>query len=115
MKTKRSGTWQTSTRAELPRDAAPEEKRLTRKTSLPTFGSGSIKQERREIRLSLAELEQRAGITLPESSRMHQAHWYSYQGSAVARAIIDAGWHASRVDLTEGTLSLVPGPSPGRR
>lgn len=74
-----------------------------------------LQQERREIRVSFAELERQAGITLPDSCRAHLPHWYGYQGSAVARAIIDAGWHASRVDLNARTLSLVPGPSPARQ
>jgi hypothetical protein len=74
-----------------------------------------LQQEHRELRISFAELEREAGITLPDSCRAHLPHWYGYQGSAVARAIIDAGWHASRVDLNAGTLSLVPGPSPGHR
>ena len=73
-----------------------------------------LEQERREIRISFRDLEQRSGIVLPESCYKHPPHWYSYQGSAVARAIIDAGWHASRVDLDAGTISLVPGP-PSRR
>ncbi|MDP8927636.1 MAG: hypothetical protein M3O70_03420 [Actinomycetota bacterium] len=74
-----------------------------------------LQQERREIRISFAELERQTGITLPDSCRAHLPHWYGYQGSAVARAIIDAGWHASRVDLNGATLSLVPGRSPGNR
>jgi hypothetical protein len=60
-------------------------------------------------------LEQRAGIVLPESSRNYLPHWYGYRGSAVARAIIDAGWHASNVDLEAGTVTLVAGPPPRRR
>lgn len=68
------------------------------------------RQDHREIRISFLALEREAGIVLPDSCRAHLPHWYSYQGSAVARAIIDAGWHASRVDLNVGTLFLVPGP-----
>ena len=56
-------------------------------------------QDRREIRISFADLEDQAGISLPDSCRAHLAHWYGYQGSAVARAIIDAGWHAAQVRL----------------
>ena len=40
------------------------------------------------------------------------AHWHGYRASAVARAIIDAGWHASTVDFNTGEVSLVPGPPP---
>lgn len=72
-------------------------------------------QERVPTTLTFADLERWAGIVLPTSSRNHLPHWYSYQGSAVARAIIDAGWHASNVDLNAGTVTLVPGPPPGHR
>jgi hypothetical protein len=71
-------------------------------------------QERSEKRLAFTEIERIMGIPLPESSRVHVAHWHSYQGSAVARAIIDAGWHARLVDLSSGTVTLTPGPAPRR-
>jgi len=74
-----------------------------------------LQQERREIRISFPDLERQAGITLPESSRAHVAHWHSYQGSAVVRAIVDAGWHAARVDLNAAMVSLLPRPAPARR
>ncbi len=74
-----------------------------------------LQQERRQIRISFSDLERQAGITLPESSRAHVAHWHSYQGSAVVRAIVDAGWHAARVDLNAGMVSLETGPAPGRQ
>jgi hypothetical protein len=51
---------------------------------------------------------------LPDSCRDHPAHWHSYEGSAVARAIIDAGWHASQVDLNATAVTLSPGPPPRR-
>jgi Holliday junction resolvase-like predicted endonuclease len=53
-----------------------------------------------EITLTFAQIEEVLGFVLPPSSRHHAAHWVSYQGSAVARAILDAGWKASRVDLS---------------
>jgi hypothetical protein len=68
-------------------------------------------EERREKRMAFTEIERILGIPLPDSSRAHVAHWHSYQGSAVARAIIDAGWHAERVDLSSGTVTLAPGPA----
>ena len=74
-----------------------------------------LKRERTEIRVSFSELERLTGITLPDSCRAHPAHWHSYQGSAVVRAIVDAGWHAARVDLNTGTVSLVPGYPSARR
>lgn len=73
-----------------------------------------LRLDSREIRISFLELERQAGITLPESSHAHLAHWHSYQGSAVVRAIVDAGWHASRVDLNAGMVSLVPGQASRR-
>ncbi len=72
-------------------------------------------QERRERRVSFAQVEQIVGFPLPDSCRAHVAHWHSYQGSAVARAIIDAGWHATRVDLPAGTVVFAPGPPPRQR
>jgi hypothetical protein len=72
------------------------------------------RQDRRPQRLMFADIERHAGILLPDSSRSHIAHWHSYQGSAVARAIIDAGWHAGQVDLNAGAVTLSPGPPPRR-
>jgi hypothetical protein len=74
-----------------------------------------LRQERREIRISFFDLEHQTGISLPDSCRNHPAHWHSYQGSAVVRAIVDAGWHAERVDLNARMVSLVPGPAPRSR
>jgi hypothetical protein len=53
-----------------------------------------------EIRVSFGQLEDILGFALPGSSRNHLAHWYGYEGSAVARALADAGWKASQVNLT---------------
>lgn len=72
-------------------------------------------QEPREISVAFKDIEEILGFPLPDSCRDHVAHWHSYQGSAVARAIIDAGWHASRVRLTSNNVTLSPGPPPGRR
>lgn len=54
----------------------------------------------RKVTVSFAEIEAAIGMPLPPSCRRHVAHWHSYEGSAVARAIGDAGWRASNVDLT---------------
>lgn len=72
-------------------------------------------QDRVPINITFADLERRAGVVLPDSSRNHAPHWYSYQGSAVARAIIDAGWHATDVDLNARTVTLVSGPPHSQR
>lgn len=71
-------------------------------------------RERASFQVSFAEIERVLGFPLPESCRTHLAHWYSYEGSAVARAIIDAGWHAEGASVNEGTVRLVPG-APARR
>lgn len=48
--------------------------------------------QREEV--SFAELEAILGFPLPPSAYEYQAHWSGYGGSAVARAIADAGWRA---------------------
>lgn len=58
---------------------------------------GGVKELR--LTMSFNEVERVLGFPLPPSSRHHQPHWYGYKGSAVARAIIDAGWKAQNVDL----------------
>lgn len=71
-------------------------------------------QERREVRVTFTDIERVLGFPLPDSSRAHASHWYSYQSSAVVRAIIDAGWHASGVKIFAETVTLSPGAPPGR-
>lgn len=60
------------------------------------------------VELTFTQVEQVMGIPLPPSSRLHLAHWYGFEGSAVARAIHDAGWKASAVSLAEETVAFVP-------
>jgi hypothetical protein len=64
-------------------------------------------QDAATLTLTFGELEEVLGFPLPASSRQHVPHWHSYDGSAVARAILDAGWKASRVHLAEEELTLV--------
>jgi hypothetical protein len=59
------------------------------------------------IQMSFGEVERVLGFPLPPSCRFHQAHWYGYEGSAVARAIADAGWKAQGVDLVRERVTLV--------
>ena len=59
-----------------------------------------------EKRTTFTEIESVLGFALPDSCRTHMAHWYGYDGSAVARAIADAGWKASSVNLTAESLRL---------
>lgn len=67
-----------------------------------------------EIRMSFGDVESVLGFTLPPSSRHHVPHWHGYKGSAVARAVVDAGWKATNVDLARETVMFVRG-RPGRR
>ena len=57
-----------------------------------------------------AEIEEVIGMPLPPSCRKHPAHWSSYEGSAVARAIRDAGWVATSVNVEHEQLVLVRRP-----
>jgi hypothetical protein len=56
--------------------------------------------------LTFGEIERVLGFGLPPSARRHAAHWYSYDGSAVARAIMDAGWRARDLDLGAERVTL---------
>jgi hypothetical protein len=64
-------------------------------------------QPSRELPTRFSDLEEAIGIPLPASCRKHRAHWSSYDGSAVARAIQDAGWTATRVDVRAEHLVFV--------
>jgi hypothetical protein len=63
-------------------------------------------QELTTMAVTFAEVEEVLGFPLPNSCRNHVPHWHSYDGSAVARAIIDAGWKASSVNLDDQTVTL---------
>lgn len=60
-----------------------------------------------ELPTRFSDLEEAIGMPLPSSCRKHPAHWSSYDGSAVARAIQDAGWVATRVDVHAEHLVFV--------
>lgn len=64
------------------------------------------RDSRATIPMTFAEIEEILGFPLPPFSRKHAAHWSSYEGSAVARAIHDAGWRASQVDMKSKRLTL---------
>jgi hypothetical protein len=66
-----------------------------------------LSQSVRQVRLSFTDVERILGFPLPPSSRKHAAHWSSYEGSAVVRAIHDAGWRARDVDLNAGHVTFV--------
>jgi hypothetical protein len=65
------------------------------------------KQPGPSVTVSFTQVEEILGFPLPPSSRRHLPHWYSYKGSAVARAIIDAGWRATNVTLTAERVTFV--------
>lgn len=59
------------------------------------------------LHLTFAEIEQILEMPLPPSSRKHPPHWHSYEGSAVVRAIVDAGWRTRRVSIADEVVTLV--------
>jgi hypothetical protein len=60
-----------------------------------------------EVATSFEEIERILGFSLPPSCRRHQPHWHSYEGSAVVRAIVDAGWRASGVNIERERVTFV--------
>jgi Protein of unknown function DUF262/Protein of unknown function (DUF1524) len=64
-------------------------------------------QDSDEIRLSFADVEQILAMPLPPAARNHKTHWYGYRGTALGRAIRDAGWKASQVNLTDERVTFV--------
>lgn len=67
-----------------------------------------LRKHDREGRLMMTfkQIEHILGFPLPPSSRKHLPHWHSYEGSAVVRAIHDAGWRAHNVDLQAEHVEL---------
>jgi hypothetical protein len=64
-------------------------------------------QEGPRVSTTFAEIEEIIGMPLPPSARKYAAHWAGYEGSAVARAIRDAGWRARHVDLLRERVMFV--------
>lgn len=64
------------------------------------------KQDQDVIEITFERIEEILGFPLPPSSRRHLAHWYGYDNSAVARAIKDAGFKASRANLKRETVEF---------
>lgn len=58
------------------------------------------------LEVTFEEIEEVIGMRLPPSSRRHAAHWHSYDGSAVVRAIHDAGWKVRDLKLSDGRVTL---------
>jgi hypothetical protein len=65
-------------------------------------------QEPGDIQVTFTDVEDILGIPLPPSARVHLPHWYGYHGTALGRAIRDAGWKVRRVDLGTESLTFVP-------
>lgn len=63
-------------------------------------------ESRGQLKVTFVEIEDRIGTPLPPSCRKYPAHWQGYENSAVGRAIRDAGWRASQVDLNQETVTL---------
>ena len=83
-------------------------------------------QGRDEINLSFMNIEQVLGISLPHSARRHLYPLVRLWGTALGRAIRDAGWRAHRVNLADETVTFIraeaqdldpaiPRPGGGRR
>jgi hypothetical protein len=66
-----------------------------------------IDQPGSRIETTFGEVEEIIGMRLPPSCRKHQAHWHSYEGSAVVRAVHDAGWQARDVSLKHEQITFV--------
>lgn len=58
--------------------------------------------------MTFAEIEDLLGGPLPPSSHKHPAHWHSNLGSRPGRAIRDAGFRVSELDLVEDRVVLEP-------
>lgn len=77
-----------------------------RVTKYAALSAWLVGENRQTIEASFREIEEVLGFPLPVSSRRYVAHWHGYKGSAVVRAIKDAGWHARNVDLAAERLVL---------
>lgn len=67
-------------------------------------------QDAVEAMLSFTDVEEILGFALPSSAREHPPHWYGYGGTALGRAIRDAGWKASQVNLADEQVTFVRPP-----
>jgi hypothetical protein len=64
------------------------------------LGEWLLHQEQRPITVTFSDIEQVLGFALPDSCRAHVAYWYSYDGSAVARASSTPGGAPARDSST---------------
>ncbi len=63
-----------------------------------------LQQQASPVLASFSQIEQILDFPLPGSCRRHLPHWYGYDGTAVGRAIRDAGWRVRNVDLDAETV-----------
>jgi hypothetical protein len=63
-----------------------------------------------DITLTFGQVEQILDGPLPPSARKHLTHWYAYDGSALGRAIRDASWKATHVQLTDELVTFIYSP-----
>lgn len=91
-------------------DEAPQLSTRTHAGKYRSLWSWLSHLEPQPVTVTFAELEELMGGPLPSSCRRHLPHWHSYDGSAVARAIQDAGWKATAVDLAKERVTFVPAP-----
>lgn len=66
-------------------------------------------QTQDQIPMTFDAVEDVLGLALPESARTHLPHWYGYGGTALGRAIRDAGWKATGVNLADERVTFVRG------
>jgi hypothetical protein len=92
---------------DLPVEAvAPTDGGVVGGTKYAALSAWLVDEKRQTIEASFREIEEVLGFPLPPSSRRYVAHWHGYKGSAVVRAIKDAGWLARNVDLATERLVL---------
>jgi hypothetical protein len=58
------------------------------------------------LQADFREVERVLGASLPPSARRQVAAWYGYEGSALARAIRDAGFRPRNVNLSQTTVEF---------
>jgi hypothetical protein len=88
---------------------APVDERATAERHAGKYGTlwaWLVAHEDDEIAVNFRTIEEVIGMPLPPSSRRHLAHWSGYEGSAVARAIRDAGYRATNLDLTNESVTF---------
>lgn len=64
------------------------------------------KEAGKSIRVSLEDIEQILGETLPDSAREHRAWWGNHYGNSQAKAWLRAGWLVDEVNMNEQQVSF---------